>query len=266
MKVKLISHTEKALELLIFTKDTRLKGGQTLEEIALWPIDKKLEHLAYMLDTIQSSWEFVDYVFKISGVTRAFTHQLVRTRTNSYAQEAQRVVDLSDAEWRTPEIHRMDAEILFDAIMANAINGYAQLRKMNVAPQDARGVIPTNVHTSIIVKVNLRTMSDMAKVRLCTRTQGEYQDVFRAMKAEVVRVHPWADRFIDVFCVKHGTCAFPRYTECPVQAFTYHGNPAEHAERLSRIKEVFYNIRHEANPVAFKDSAQTEDFKKDGEE
>ena len=58
---------------------------------------------------------------------------------------------------------------------------------------------------------SLRTLSEMAKVRLCVRTAGEYQEVFRAMRAAVVAVHPWAADFINVQCAATGTCAFPRY-------------------------------------------------------
>jgi len=260
IKVELINYTSDALEMLLFTKDTRLKGGvATLAELKAWPMDKKLEHLAYMKDTIKSSWEFVSYTFKISGVTRAFTHQFVRTRSNSYAQEAQRVVDLSDAEWTTPELDKQESHT-FNESMKNSISAYVTLREMGVAPQDARGVIPTNIHTSIIGMINLRTLSHMAEVRLCTRTQGEYQDVFRLMRAEVLKVHPWAEDFIQVYCVQYGLCCFPRYVECPFHKLTYNGGDEDyHKHMLSSLNSAFWSQRHEASPVAFKDKAKTTD-------
>jgi thymidylate synthase ThyX len=81
VNVTLINYTPDALETLIFTKNTRLRMSATgLDEIREWPEEKKAKELEYMKNTIQSSWEFVDYVFLISDVTRAFTHQLVRHR------------------------------------------------------------------------------------------------------------------------------------------------------------------------------------------
>jgi flavin-dependent thymidylate synthase len=259
MKVELITHTPDALELLLLTKGVRLAGEeQSLEAIKSWPLEQKLEHLAYMRDTIKSSWEFVEYVFKVSGVTRAFTHQFVRTRPNSYAQEAQRVVDLSSATFLTPPALSHEDGAMFNEIVSASIRGYKDLRGKGIAPQDARGVVPTNIHTSIMAKINLRSMSSMAEVRLCTRTQGEYQDVFRLMREEVLRVHPWAEDFIQVWCAEHGTCQFPRYKECPIQKFTYHGTGDNvHQKVLSGIKRQFWSVRHEANPVAFKGSSQT---------
>jgi hypothetical protein len=79
------------------------------------------------------------------------------------------------------------------------------------------GVVGWYVATAIIGKFNLRTLSHMAALRLCTRTQGEYQDVFQQMRARVVEVHPWAEPFLRVHCARHGVCAFPHYKECPIK-------------------------------------------------
>ena len=266
MKVKLISHTQDALELLLLSKNTRLKGEeQTIESIRAWPMEKKLEHLGYMRDTIKSSWEFIDYTFQIQDVTRAFTHQFVRTRTGTYAQEAQRVVDLSDSTWLTPPSLDPTGELAFDITMQNSISGYSVLRGMGVPAQDARGVIPTNIHTNIMGKFNLRTLSDMALVRMCVRTQGEYQDVFRAMRQCVIDVHPWAEDFINVHCVATGICCFPRYDKCPVKPYTYNAGELNDKMVKLSIKDKFFSIKHESVPEVFKGKATTSDGDK-GEE
>jgi len=209
MKVTLLSCTPDAINLLLKTKNTRLKFNS---DPSTWPEEEKKEHLAYMLDTIKSSWEFVDYTFKIEEVTRAFTHQLVRTRTGAYAQESQRTIDASDNGVLRPE----NVTPVWDEAVGVMMGAYSGMLADGVPIQDARGILPTNITTSIICKFSLRTLSDMAKVRLCVRTQGEYQEVFRAMREEVLRVHAWAEDFIQVACVASGTCAFPRYgkTSC----------------------------------------------------
>lgn len=210
MKVTLLRYTDEALLLLLDTKNTRLGGKRPASE---WTHEERMEHLEYMRNTIQSSWEFVDYTFRIEGVTRAFTHQLVRTRTGSYAQEAQRVVDVSGHDVLLPfDLDPQTEQAAFFSIAADyALSAYDTLVKEGMNRQDARGILPTNISTSITAKFNLRTLSDTAKVRLCTRTQGEYQTVFRAMREEVVKVHPWAAEFINVKCVSDGICAFPNY-------------------------------------------------------
>lgn len=238
MDVKLINYTKNALETLLYTKNTRLQGKQSIREIKYWSEEKKMEHFNYMLDTIQSSFEFVDYTFEISGVTRAFTHQLVRTRTGSYAQESQRTVDVRDSD-----VINTCGDPMYDKIADAILDSYASMIDAGIAAQDARGILPTNIATSIICKFDLRTLHNMSLLRLCTRTQGEYQNVFKQMVDCVKDVHPWAEQFLRVHCVWYGVCAFPRYTECPMQ---------EHTHKPDRVmlQAVFDHIKHEARPIA----------------
>ena len=120
----------------------------------------------------------------------------MRTRQASYAQQSQRTVDMSGFSYYTPpEIEKdEDAKTYYDECM-KTINYYYQKLRKHVPAEDARGVLPTNIHTNIVAKFNLRTLSEMAKSRLSPRAQGEYQEVFKLMVAEVVKVHPWAEPF-----------------------------------------------------------------------
>ena len=233
-----------------------------------------MAELDYMLGTIHSSWEFVNYTFHIDGVTRAFTHQLVRTRHGSYAQQSQRTVDMSGFDFVVPDSCSMepdgcgmvqrDTGSPFDrrAWLGNQVAFYDETNPSNwydiamdvinlayqkmieggTPPQDARGVLPTNIVTNIVAAFNLRTLSDMAKLRLCTRTQGEYQDVFRAMREAVLAVHPWAEPFIRVHCAATGVCAFPNYKECPIKGPVF--NP-ETGLRWDEEKEYHYEADYQ---------------------
>lgn len=246
MRVELLSHTPNGLDLLLRTKNTRLAVD---ENPADWSDEKKQDNLDYMRDTIKSSWEFVDYTFAIHGVTRAFTHQLVRTRTGSYAQEAMRVIDASGFETLVPPAVEADysATLSWKRCM-NAIDAtYRALVELRVPRQDARGVLPTNVLTSIVAKFNLRTLHEMAKLRLCTRTQGEYQSVFRAMRALVIGVDPWTAEFIDVHCAATGTCAFPRYGKKECKFYDPRMDTTEVANDVRRI--FWASEMQEANPI-----------------
>lgn len=242
MKVKLLDYQPHALELLLYTKNTRLRQEVTMSDILAWDMEKKLEHLDYMKKTIQSSFEFVTYVFDIYGVSRNFTHQLVRTRNAVYAQESQRTVDVRDS-----------AIIGIDNLTENAVlaagyakDAYATNIDAGNAVQDARNILPTGIETSITMGTNLRELAHMAEVRLCTRTQGEYQKVFKEMKERIVEVHPWAESLIEVYCVKTGICCFPNYKECPVQAQTITISD----DHKKGIKLLWEETDHVANPVA----------------
>jgi len=199
MKVKLINYTDDAKNLLLFTKNTRLMNIEnSYDAIAKWPENKKQGELDYMLKTIKSSWEFVDYTFDIRDVTRAFTHQFVRTRKASYAQQSQRTVKMDLFSYHTTDaiLENPEAKEVYDETMQHIHAGYQKLLKMGINAEDARGVLPTNIHTNIVAKFNLRTLHEMAKSRLSPRAQGEYQEVFKLMVKEVVAVHGWAEPFL----------------------------------------------------------------------
>lgn len=247
MKVSLVNFTDDALNVLLRTKNTRLSYE---DDPAGWTEEKKAEHLQYMLTTIKSSWEFVDFHFHIEGVTRAFTHELVRHRHGSYAQQSMRVVNAREFDADKPESvtdNIRGASEVWDATLEQMMMTYAAMVDWGVPTQDARGILPTNILTNIDAKFNLRTLHEMAKVRLCTRAAKEFQDVMRAMRDLVVFHYPWAADMINVQCVADGTCAFPRYgkAECPVYS------PAMDNTKLREdVKKVFWSLRHEATPVA----------------
>ena len=199
MRVKLINATSDAVNLLLFTKNTRLMNDEdAYSKISAWDDEKKQSELDYMLNTIRSSWEFIDYTFDVKDVTRGFTHQFVRTRQGSYAQQSQRTVDMQGFGYYTPDKIYKDetANIIYDDAMRMINDKYQELRNLGIPAEDARGILPTNIHTNIVAKFNLRTLSEMAKSRLSPRAQGEYQEVFKLMVKEVVAVHPWAEAFL----------------------------------------------------------------------
>lgn len=199
MKVTLINHTQDAENLLLFTKATRLTMSPgLLDEIRAKSHDEKLRELEYMANTIPSSWEFVDYVFLVEGVSRAYTHQQVRTRAASYAQQTMRVLDMGEFDYVYTERNLADplARAMIEKVLKSIKVGYQALIEMGQPAEDARGILPTNIATNIVCKFNLRTFVDLAKSRTGGRTQSEYQRVVNAMVDEVLRVHPWAEKFL----------------------------------------------------------------------
>lgn len=209
MKVTLIDYTGSghddpsnyAAAVLLFTKNTRLQMSPGLfDEIRRWPAEKKVEELQYMANTIPSSWEFVNYTFMIEGVSRAFTHQFVRTRTASYAQQTMRVLNVSQGRgWdylTGPTVAHTDQKQLYNGAMEEIAACYRALIARGVKIEDARGILPTNILTNIVMACNMRTLVELVRKRSSPRTQGEYRDVLEAMKAAALEVHPWLAFFI----------------------------------------------------------------------
>lgn len=205
MKITLINYTGMGLPatftpaLLIFTKNTRLKmSSEGLHEIMQWPSSKIEEELEYMSNTIPSSWEFVDYTFMVEDVTRAYTHQAVRTRAASYAQQTMRVLNVDGFTYGTgPSIANNDElKAPYEEFMMQINDMYNWLIENGAEIEDARGVLPTNIHTNIVIKFNLRTLAEVLSKRSSPRTQGEYRQVLNQMAECVLDAHPWAQLFL----------------------------------------------------------------------
>jgi len=199
MKVSLINYTHNAVDLLLFTKATRLTLSPALmKEISDKPSSEKMKDLDYMANTIPSSWEFIDYVFLVEGVSRAYTHQQVRTRAASYAQQTMRVLDMGEFDYiyTDKNLENKEAMAIINIALKQIKSCYQDLIAIGQAPEDARGILPTNISTNIVCKFNLRTFVELAKSRSGGRTQSEYQKVINAMVDCVLGVHPWAEKFM----------------------------------------------------------------------
>ena len=206
MKVELFDYTgagspdpaRYAAEKLIYTKKTRLMRKNLDPGLFKSMSDDQIDHeLSYIARTIPSSWEFITYDFSICGVTRAFTHQLVRTRTASYAQEAMRITDASGFDYMLPERLRADSRmgIEYLSAMGRINDAYSRMIELGAKPEDARGILPTNVFTSICMHANLRVIVYLARVRSSPRVQGEYRRFIKEMVNCVQKVHPWTKHF-----------------------------------------------------------------------
>jgi len=205
--VELISYTGHghpdplyAAKLLVYTKSTRLKqSSDTMRTIFSLPKEQLDEELNYVANSVRSSWEFVSLTFSIQGVTRAMANQLTRHRVGvSFAQQAMRVVDMSDFEAMLPDaVKAAGKENLWNSCMRTIASTYAMLQEAGVPNQDCRGVLPLNTLTNLIMQVNLRAFAEMLGKRRNLRAQGEFADVMREAERLVLEVMPWTRPFLD---------------------------------------------------------------------
>lgn len=235
LTVDLIHATPDAEELLIFTKETRLLNDpEDYYKLLTISKEEKAEQFEKVFSSISSPLEFVDFIFLISNVTRAFTHQLVRHRVGvAFAQQAQRVVNMAGFSYMIPDkileapedariesIEGISTPIsVYEGTMDMISDAYRTLHEdFDIPAQDARGVLPTNVHTNILFKCNLRVLLEMCHIRMCVRAQGEFQKVVLAMRKEASQVYPWVYDKMGPLCISKGICAFPVFDRCPIKA------------------------------------------------
>lgn len=139
-------------------------------------------------------FEHASVTFKVMGISRACSHQLVRHRIASYCQESQRYnrYDLSRDDWYVtpPELESNPAYSQFVRAMNTASVCYRMALENGVKPEDARFILPEAMKTSIMVTMNIRTLFHFFDLRLGHRAQWEIRELADRMASEMEKVEP----------------------------------------------------------------------------
>lgn len=125
-----------------------------------------------------SVFEHIYFTFKIEGISRACSHQLVRHRHCSFTQRSQRYCDEDGFEYIAPDT--MPCKPMA-ADMSTLQDWYKGYQRLGVPNEDARYILPNACATSLYISCNLRELIHMANERLCTRAQWEIRELVREM-------------------------------------------------------------------------------------
>ena len=137
--------------------------------------------------------EHAVFTFAVEGVSRALTHQLVRHRLASFAQQSQRYVAFDGGfDYEMPPDIAAQPELAtrFDDEMRCLAALYADLRAAGIAAEDARFVLPNASHSRLIMTMNARELRHFFRLRCCRRAQWEIRALATNMLKEVINVAP----------------------------------------------------------------------------
>ena len=133
-----------------------------------------------------SVFEHIYFTFKIEGISRACSHQLVRHRHCSFTQRSQRYCSEEGFEYITPpSIYDKSARGSYDYSMFEIGEYYNDLQLIGISNEDARYVLPNSCETSLYLSCNLRELIHIANERLCAKAQWEIRDLVKQMVALV---------------------------------------------------------------------------------
>jgi thymidylate synthase (FAD) len=167
MKVELMSITPKCEKVIEEAGRTCYKskiGDRTI--IQRWI---KAGHLSLL--------EHASVTFRISEVSRALTHQLVRHRTASFSQQSQRYVKEDGFDFLIPDSIKTHPNELvlasYLAIMEAIQNTYNEYIKDGIPKEDARFILPNACYTEIVVTFDFRNLRHFFELRLDKHSQWE---------------------------------------------------------------------------------------------
>lgn len=155
--------------------------------------------------------EYVNLIFVIKNVSRAFQQQLTRTRHASYSIQSMRVVTkdgfASGGRYTMPPSLNENQKRAFHQNMLIIEEMYERMLHEGVSVEDARGILPLNIHSDISLCINLNALYHMLSQRFCVNTQWEYRQVAAQIKEQVAdKLGVMFSALMDAPCVKPKKC------------------------------------------------------------
>jgi thymidylate synthase (FAD) len=181
--------------------------------------DKELNAILDQVMTLghTSVVEHTSFTFAISGVSRSLTHQLVRHRIASYAQQSQRYVNLETPCYITPPKIKKDKQIkkAYENVMKTIWDEYNKLLTMDIPAEDARYILPNATCTNIMVTMNARSLLNFFELRCCLHAQWEIRMLANKMLKLVKQKSPRIFKDAGPPCQSKKYC--PEYNpDCPL--------------------------------------------------
>jgi len=138
----------------------------------------------------ESPFEHAYATFRIDGVSRAMTHQLVRHRLMAVSQKSQRYVNESNFQYVMPPSLSEDLKEEFKKDMEIIRQMYAKWKTKGLRNEDARFVLPNACTTEIMISANFREFRHIFKVRITKHAQWEIREACRLMLNILYREAP----------------------------------------------------------------------------
>jgi len=186
--IKSLKSIEIAARTCYKSEDKISEDGESAKKMVKMLIRR--EHTAML--------EFGQNIHVILICNRGLTHEMVRHRLGSYAQESTRYCDYSKDkhgheitvirpilnDQLSVMVRTAIISVWYDA-MVDAEMAYINMRDEGANPQIARGVLPIDVKTEINVKANPREWRHILKLRTNEAAHPQIRAMMREILAEL---------------------------------------------------------------------------------
>ena len=132
-----------------------------------------------------SVFEHVDITWRIEGISRSCSHQLVRHRLASFTEKSLRYTKIKDDDWYViPEgikqqgLHAINK---FKEVMKRDKETYFDYIDSGIKPEDARFALPLATKTDVTTTMNLREFLHFLDLRLDPNAQWEIRELASKM-------------------------------------------------------------------------------------
>ncbi len=151
--------------------------------------------------------EHAIFQFGVEGVSRNFSHQMVRHRNTSYEQQSLHYIVADDGfeVASPPGLNHHERRWWKDAV-DKSFAVYKALVGGGVPREDARHVLPSGIETKLVMTANLRQWMHFVKIRACDVNCQEILVVAMKVKKHLERLMPYMKEHLGPPCHNQGIC------------------------------------------------------------
>lgn len=178
MRVALITHTPDPEGVILQAYLSCRHKGEDIETVRERREDQHRIRDIFLLQHF-GLFEHATVTIRFEGVSRSFSHQLVRHRIASYAQLSMRHVDVEKLDTIVPPsiAKKPQAANLFIDAFNYCREVYSLLKDTyGIRKEDARFIIPIGIETQVIVTMNFRSWLHFLKLRTDISAQWEIRE------------------------------------------------------------------------------------------
>ena len=136
--------------------------------------------------------------FSAKVIREFYTHRVEATRL----QASTRYIDYSKCfEVVTPKSVEGNAEAkkIWAELLAQVPNTIKRLKELGIPNEDATNVLPLASTTKVVVRMNLRSLIDMSRQRMCNRAYWEFRQLMKEILWQLENYsEEWEDIIYDL--------------------------------------------------------------------
>jgi len=181
-------------QFLVLAKYFRNKFPELFSDITMPTNDDKIAEVETVSKLEYVEERFYHQTRSVRFIcNRGFTHELVRMRPCSFAQESTRYCDYSGEvtnirpEWLGENNMKYD---IWNNAVTYCEDHYKDLRDLGCKPQEARGVLPIDVKTEIVLTTNLAEWWHIFGLRTANAAHPSMQQLMRPLCKEFQKMEP----------------------------------------------------------------------------
>lgn len=164
----------------------------------------------------QTVLEYVNMVFLVEGASRVWQQQWTRNRKFSFSIQSLRIVNVGkfadNKEYTKSSLikSKPEAEKLYDETMLYLQERYNKLISLGCPTEDARGILPLNIHSPVTFACNLRDLEHALELRYCYNAQEEAREIAQLIKQEIAtKMDKLLTTSMVPVCFRTGRCPSP---------------------------------------------------------